>query len=299
MLTIDLLQLTPEQIDLIPLYRRKWEKIARSTEEIDRERASLAIKNAYEFIDLPKPDIIFFSKPDEALNYIYDRANKNWGKLAKTSLSNPIARKFTKTLLGNLRNRIKGEILEQLGGKLDGGMADELALETANKLQENRLFSILWINRSEAARVIIDHFDVNNISKYVFNLPATTGFIINKYLFPPFCQMQKLFKKSSFNKFQPHINMNHIFAVLLTDSFVGNNLEKYRLPNVGFCSAAINIIVPSVMIDFAYYIDYCHEVLDFNIDEHKWNIFNDLITNCGWLFPYEKTVLICQRQTKL
>ena len=49
------------------------------------------------------------------------------------------------------------------------------------------------------------------------------------------------------------------------------------------------------MTDFAYYIDYCHEVLESDRDPIKWNIFTDLITNCGWIFPYEKTVLICDR----
>ena len=46
------------------------------------------------------------------------------------------------------------------------------------------------------------------------------------------------------------------------------------------------------MADFAYYIDYCHEVLNGDCDSVKWNIFNDLITSCGWIFPYQKTVLI-------
>lgn len=61
-------------------------------------------------------------------------------------------------------------------------------------------------------------------------------------------------------------------------------------------SIVVNVIVPSVMADFAYYIDYCHQVLNCDRDEKKWDIFYDLITNCGWIFPYENTALICDRQ---
>ena len=37
-------QLTPEQQALIPVYKEKWRKIARSTERIDKEKAESAVK---------------------------------------------------------------------------------------------------------------------------------------------------------------------------------------------------------------------------------------------------------------
>ncbi len=55
----------------------------------------------------------------------------------------------------------------------------------------------------------------------------------------------------------------------------------------------------TTMADYAYYIDYCHEVLKCDRDSTKWDIFYDLITNCGWIFPYEKTVLLCDRTTSI
>lgn len=40
-------KLTPEQAALIPIYREKWRKIALSTERIDKEKASQALKIAF------------------------------------------------------------------------------------------------------------------------------------------------------------------------------------------------------------------------------------------------------------
>ncbi len=46
-------------------------------------------------------------------------------------------------------------------------------------------------------------------------------------------------------------------------------------------------------------IDYCHSVLNCECDETKWNIFDNLITNCSWMFLYEKTAIVCQRPIKI
>ena len=50
------------------------------------------------------------------------------------------------------------------------------------------------------------------------------------------------------------------------------------------------------MADYAYYIDYCHRVLNCPRDSVKWDVFSDLVTNCGWTFLYQKTALVCDRQ---
>lgn len=80
MLTFKTFNLTPEQRELISIYRHKWGLIARSNNKIDRERAKLAIDNAYHSINLQKPNTVFVSSPHEALNYIHSELNRSWGK---------------------------------------------------------------------------------------------------------------------------------------------------------------------------------------------------------------------------
>lgn len=53
-------KLTPSQQALIPVYKEKWRKIARSTQRIDREEAASAIKAAYRLIGEAEPKKVFF-----------------------------------------------------------------------------------------------------------------------------------------------------------------------------------------------------------------------------------------------
>ena len=55
-----------EQQSLAQAYLEKWRKVASSTQRIDNQSASLAVKAAYAAIDLEEPEIYFFSSPDAA-----------------------------------------------------------------------------------------------------------------------------------------------------------------------------------------------------------------------------------------
>ena len=53
-------KLTPEQEALIPVYQEKWSAFVLSTEPIDRQKATVAVKAAYVVIGLEEPEILFF-----------------------------------------------------------------------------------------------------------------------------------------------------------------------------------------------------------------------------------------------
>ena len=65
MLKFNTVQITPEQQELISNYRNKWQRIALSTEPIDRDLVTEAINEAYAFIDKAQPNILFLSHPYE------------------------------------------------------------------------------------------------------------------------------------------------------------------------------------------------------------------------------------------
>ncbi|UBF27236.1 hypothetical protein K9N68_04530 [Kovacikia minuta CCNUW1] len=62
--------LTPEQEQLIPVYREKWKQLARSTQRVNRQKASEAIQALYQFMDRQPPDVYFFDSPYSALKAI-------------------------------------------------------------------------------------------------------------------------------------------------------------------------------------------------------------------------------------
>lgn len=45
--------------------------------------------------------------------------------------------------------------------------------------------------------------------------------------------------------------------------------------------------------------DFCISVLNCHHDEKKWQAFQLLVKNCGWLLGFEKICLVCDRPTKL
>ena len=295
MLSFNIFQLTPEQQEFIPIYRNKWQQIACSTEKIDKDRAQQAIKKAYEFIELTEPNVLFVATPHDALDYIHSEVSNSWGKLANTSLGSPVAGDLMDKLLGNIRSQVKREILEQLQGNLDGGIADKIASKTTSKFPENELFSIIWANFAVLANTSANNSDADDLTKTFFKLFFEAGFIFNNYISFPLWQAQRQVTEFFLGKPQTDSNINQMFSILFASNFNNKDQAKYQLPFIEASSRFVNVLVPSVMTDFAYYIDYCHQVLDCDRDSVKWNIFNDLITSCGWIFPYEKITIICDR----
>ncbi|AFY53176.1 hypothetical protein Riv7116_0582 [Rivularia sp. PCC 7116] len=70
-------KLTSEQEALIPVYREKWKKIALSTERIDKEKATEAVKQAYSFVGEKEPKMLFCRSPIEILQELQRRKKEN------------------------------------------------------------------------------------------------------------------------------------------------------------------------------------------------------------------------------
>ena len=65
-------QLTPQQQALIPVYKEKWRKIARSTQRIDKDEAAESVKAAFELIGEAEPKVFFFDSIFSAINEYND-----------------------------------------------------------------------------------------------------------------------------------------------------------------------------------------------------------------------------------
>ncbi|MDY6901133.1 MAG: hypothetical protein SWZ49_24085, partial [Cyanobacteriota bacterium] len=73
-------QLTPEQEALIPVYRDKWLKIALSTERVNKDKATEAIKAGYKLIGEDEPEVLFFDGIYSAIKELNDHSIiKNMG----------------------------------------------------------------------------------------------------------------------------------------------------------------------------------------------------------------------------
>lgn len=73
-------RLTPEQEALFPAYLDKWRAIALQPGLIDRQKATQAIKTAYDLFRLKEPNILFFDSPNAALNALLSQPGSQLGK---------------------------------------------------------------------------------------------------------------------------------------------------------------------------------------------------------------------------
>ena len=228
MLTFNRFNLTLEQIEQVDVYRQTWEQIALSKKTINRERAKLAINKAYPFMELPEPQILYFTSPYEALKYIYDEVSNSWGKLNNSSLGSPVAGDLINKLLGNIRSEIKGELLEQLKTNLDGGLADRIASATANNLKEYELFTIIWANFRDMAIASSQDSDADDLTKTIFGFFFEAGFVFNRYLSPPLWEIQKQFNSILSEQTRANFNnANQSFSMLFSGSLNQSNSTKH------------------------------------------------------------------------
>lgn len=55
------------------------------------------------------------------------------------------------------------------------------------------------------------------------------------------------------------------------------------------------LIRPRREVGNASFMDFCTSVLGCTFNQHSWNIYQILIKECGWFFPFENVCLICDR----
>ena len=68
-------KLTKEQEELLTYYREKWWSLSISTDPLDYAKSSETIANAYDEINYPKPEILFYKNPLIAIQNIREIDN--------------------------------------------------------------------------------------------------------------------------------------------------------------------------------------------------------------------------------
>ncbi|MEH2452786.1 DUF6745 domain-containing protein [Nostoc sp.] len=151
-------KLTPEQEALIPVYREKWQKIALSTERIDKDKAVEVLKATYTAIGKQQPEIIFCESPYAGLKIIFKKLpNLNFNNINVLSLNNNVC----DYLIANLTNQdrefsyqINTHIVRKLTIVEPSFTPQEYILE--DKFQNQPKFNIylgdrLWLNLQSLA----------------------------------------------------------------------------------------------------------------------------------------------------
>jgi len=104
-------------------------------------------------------------------------------------------------------------------------------------------------------------------------------------------QNQEVLNREVFDEFESFKELKKI-SIFIDRSLrewsdVVNNRSFYRCLKPKERCAAFSII------------DFLAHALNVPIDETKYEVFSSVIQSCGWIFPFEKTCLVCERPTRL
>jgi hypothetical protein len=104
-----LVELTPEQTALIPVYLDKWRQIALISEPIDLEQAKSAIENAYAILFAENNNIVASNLDIAISTHIYRLTIEIWDEL-KVILMSQLQRQLSHALLVSLTSIFLGKI---------------------------------------------------------------------------------------------------------------------------------------------------------------------------------------------
>jgi hypothetical protein len=272
-------KLTPEQEALIPVYREKWRKIALSTERLDRAKAESVIKAAYIAIGKPEPEVQFYSSPCVVRknlscywqHYLGNRLRMMAGlplreipdnQLEKYELGKRLFNQFNQIMVRSLIGKLKDYLVEDIKKQLGNHV------ETLLKLQ-------LQLVPPELINIQLRQLQVPRADyrPYQFGNPLV---------------FEQLWQQvvENYSGYSPFGGLSFHAVMTATNSFVlANRLCGLIQPEVWACDASL--------------LDFCFSVLNCPYDQEKWELLQAIIINCGWIYPFEKTCIVCERPIKL
>ena len=287
--------LTAEQDALIPIYQTKWQKITTSTEPIDRNKAITAITKVYSLMGKNKPAIQFFASPDRVKNELLTQPTE----IVVKQLGSPIlTSSFSLEILADLQRQIDNDLwmklshelqprwqafillLQQLGAsgisEIDAQRWGELWQQLSEQQWENR-----WSESEQWMRSQVKQFPGGDI---------LLGFGDNLW---------ENFGQSAWQQIGEPI-VNEINKQPWIQELEAT-LKELSLPwlyiSNGFGLASS--LLTGLESNFIPLIDYCVEVLDCQHNSEKLLAMNSVIKNCGLVFFFERTCLVCDRPNKI
>ncbi|MEB3178185.1 MAG: hypothetical protein VKL59_03970 [Nostocaceae cyanobacterium] len=286
-------KLTYEQEKLIAFTQQKWRKLAVSTDSINRQSAAAAIKSAYQLIGNPAPDIIFFDSPYRALktvlNNLVNHLDREQLIFLENLLSQPqeylLESELIRQLVSYLVICLQKQLQQQLGKPLQSQLDKQIKTSIDIKLSIQ-----LDIQRKN---LLHSHLENKLESQKLSQLVRQQERRLNSQL------LIQIFKQLG-NYI--HSRLAHQRLMWLVNLLETQQLSEYiiRLGNLLLKPLFYHNCINSELwaIDASYFESYIY-MFDGENNHKKWQLFQSLVINCGWIFPYEHTCIVCERPIKL
>ncbi|BAY20425.1 hypothetical protein NIES2100_01660 [Calothrix sp. NIES-2100] len=264
-------KLTPQQEALIPVYRKKWRNIALSTERIDREKAASAVKAAYIAIGKNAPNIIFYESPYVALkSTIFDKLES-----LKQELNNKVVSQLNNSSISNLK-RLQRELLEKPLEQL--GRQTSFFSDLSYSIYP-QVFQDIKIDEELYDELVYGKLN-NNFSDI---LGFRLSLILENYI--------KIYLNEQLQS-EDWQQINLQLGSRLSSSLQAS-LYSYINNFFGLCFQPEEECKINSFRDFIIACVWFSEILP------EWLIYQSLIKECGWIFAFDKAVIICDRPLQL
>jgi len=286
-------RLTYEQEKLIAATQQKWRRLAVSTDSINRQAAAVAVKSAYQLIGKSEPDIIFFDSPYRALKTVLNNLISNLDReqliLLENLLSQPqqyqleseLIRQLVSYLVICLQKQLQQQLGKPLQSQLDRQIKTSIEMKLSGKLDIHK------------KSLLHSHLENKLAPQKLNQLVRQQERRLNSQL------LIGIFKQLGNHL---HSRLAHQRLMWLLNLLESQQWSEYiiRLGNLLlkplFYSNCINSELWAV--DASYFESYIY-MFD-GVNHHKkWQLFQSLVINCGWIFPYEHICIVCERPIKL
>jgi Leucine Rich repeats (2 copies) len=263
--------LTSEQEALIPVYREKWSQIVFSTEPIDRQKTTEAVKAAYTALGIKEPQFLFCHSLFAALEVIVQKQYPSVSGLIDSrmvslvegililehseiiSSASNLQRKLSE-LMSRAKVKCPNSLIELLS-PLESQLESQLGQSLRNQLRYRQLTSQLEIQLKN--------------------------------------QVQKELESQLQNRLESQVTSWRNWGNMCpqdTREAVLNELKHslaYELE--------IQLNRSLTIQSFSSYVDFCISVLNCTCDLQTWSILQSIAQHCGFTFLFKEIAIVCDR----
>lgn len=280
-------ELTPEQDALIPSILEKWTRILRSTTPVERQNVEVIVKAAYAAMGKREPEIRFFSSPNAARLAIFEQQPP---RQTAQQLGAPLLIPFSSQLQEQLQQQVEEELWQHLQIQVSNQQLQNLfqlravlMWQSQEQLSERQL-ELLAQMREQWLKQQWEQ-QQEELRKQLLQIPGGQLFVqLGDSMWQNFGEplWQQLANQPLVEWGQQQLQQNPFVQMMDIMGFVYYGL---LLPDIEASSVGL--------------IDFCISVLNGTHDTKQWDAYRSLLSECGCIFPFEKTCIVCDRPIKL
>lgn len=280
-------QLTPEQEAVIPSILEKWTRVFCSTEPSDYQKAEAAVKTAYAAMGKPEPVIRFFSSPNAARLAIFE---PKYPRQTAQQLGVPLLMPFA------------SQLQEQIGKQLEESLWHQLQIQVSSQALQN-LFQLrtilMWQSQAQFSNQHLELLAQLREQWVRQEWEQQQEELRNQLLQAPGGQLLVEMGDSLWQNIGESVwqNLANQPFVKWGQQQLQQNPFLQMLDVVGF--AYYGLLLPSLEASSIALLDFCISVLNCDHDLPQWQAYQSLLSECGCVFPFENTCIICDRPTKV